>query len=108
MAYLTGEVLTQADIAALFTSGTYTPHDSKNCKYCQSKRPEQGQEGLTQLLDGEQLFIKPEGFDAAHTRGGKHRLNVDETKWQPLGIGSETQPYITVGEPVAVVNGEVL
>ncbi len=90
------------------TSGTYTPHDSKNCKYCQSKRPERGQEGLTQLLDGEQLFIKPEGFDAAHTRGGKHRLNVDETKWQPLGIGSETQPYITVGEPVAVVNGEVL
>lgn len=25
MAYLTGQVLTQADIAALFTSGTYTP-----------------------------------------------------------------------------------
>ena len=54
------------------------------------------------------MFIKPEGFDATHTRGGKHRLNADETKWQPLGIGSETQPYITVGEPVAVVNGEVL
>jgi len=89
-------------------SGTYTPHDSENCKYCQSKRPEPGQEGLTQLLDGGQLFIKPEGFDAAHTRGGKHRLNADETKWQPLGIGSETQPYITVGEPLAVVNGEVL
>jgi lysine 2,3-aminomutase len=89
-------------------SGAYTPHDSKNCKYCQSKRPEPGQEGLTQLLDGGQLFIKPEGFDAAHTRGGKHRLNADETKWQPLGIGSETQPYIAVGEPVAVVNGEVL
>lgn len=25
MAYLTGQILTQADIAALFTSGTYTP-----------------------------------------------------------------------------------
>ncbi len=88
--------------------GDYKSHDSKNCKYCQSKRPEPGQEGLTQLLDGEQLFIKPEGFDAAHTRGGKHRLNMDETKWKPFGIGSETQPYITVGEPVTVVNGKVL
>src|SRR5512135_895760 len=44
-------------------SGQYKPHDSKNCKYCQNKRPEPGQEGLTRLLDGEQLFIKPEGFD---------------------------------------------
>ncbi len=88
--------------------GTYTPHDSKNCKYCQNKRPEPGQEGVTQLLDGGQLFIKPEGFDAAHTRGGKHRLNTDEAKWKPLGIGSETQPHIAVGEPVTVVNGEVL
>src|SRR5512136_2907901 len=35
-------------------SGTYTPHDSKNCRYCQSKRPEPGQEGLTKLLDGGQ------------------------------------------------------
>jgi lysine 2,3-aminomutase len=89
-------------------SGTYTPHDSKNCPYCQNKRPEPGQEGLTKLLDGEQMFIKPENFDATHTRGGKHRLNADESKWQPLGIGSETRPYITVGEPMAVVNGEVL
>jgi lysine 2,3-aminomutase len=89
--------------------GEYTPHDSKNCKYCQSKRPEPGQEGLTRLLDGEEMFIKPENFDSAHTRGGgEHRLNVDESKWKPLGIGSETQPVITVGEPVAVVNGEVL
>jgi hypothetical protein len=89
--------------------GEYTPHDSKNCKYCQSKRPEPGQEGLTRLLDGEEMFIKPENFDSAHTRGGgEHRLNVDEAKWKPLGIGSETQPVITVGEPVAVVNGEVL
>jgi lysine 2,3-aminomutase len=61
------------------------------------------------LLDGEQLFIKPENFDATHMRGGgKHRLNRDESKWKPLGIGSETKPYIIVGEPVTVVNGEVL
>ena len=88
--------------------GQYKPHDSKNCRYCREKRPEPGQEGLTKLLDGEQMFIKPEGFDTTHTRGGKHRLNADESKWQPLGIGSETQPYIAVGEPVTVVNGEVL
>jgi lysine 2,3-aminomutase len=90
-------------------SGQYTPHDSRHCQYCQAKRPEPGQAGVTQLLDGEQMFIKPENFDVTHTRGGgHHRLNADESKWQPLGIGSETRPYITVGEPVTVVNGEVL
>ncbi len=88
--------------------GQYQPHDSKNCKYCQNKRPEPGQEGLTRLLDGQQMFIKPENFDQTHTRGGKHRLNTDESKWQPLGIGSETNPHVQVGEPVVVVNGEVL
>jgi len=89
--------------------GQYKPHDSRTCKYCQDKRPEPGQEGLTRLLDGEAMFIKPEGFDATHQRGGgRHRLNVDESKWKPLGIGSETRPYIALGEPVTVVNGEVL
>jgi lysine 2,3-aminomutase len=89
--------------------GDYSPHDSKNCKYCQAKRPEPGQEGVTHLLEGESMFIRPENFDATHRRGGgKHRLNMDDAKWQPHGIGSETQPYITVGAPVAVVNGEVL
>ena len=37
---------------------------------------------------GEGLFIKPEGFDEMHNRGGgQHRLR-DENKWKPLGIGS--------------------
>jgi lysine 2,3-aminomutase len=50
-------------------------------------RPEPGQEGLTALLDGDQMFIKPQGFDDLHTRGGlQHRLK-DEGKWVPLGIG---------------------
>jgi len=40
------------------------------------------------LLDGEDLFIKPEGFDEMHDRHGlQHRLK-DENKWKPLGIGS--------------------
>jgi lysine 2,3-aminomutase len=52
------------------------------------KRPEPGQSGLSGLLDGEQLFIKPENFDHIHERGGiQHRLK-DSQKWTPLGIGS--------------------
>ena len=51
------------------------------------KRPEPGQEGLTALLDGERMFIKPEGFEETHGRGGgQHRLK-DARKWIPLGIG---------------------
>lgn len=52
------------------------------------KRPEPGQSGLSGLLEGEQLFIKPENFDKTHDRGGlQHRLK-DSQKWVPLGIGS--------------------
>ena len=52
------------------------------------KRPEPGQTGIHGLLDGEDLFIKPEGFDEIHDRQGiQHRLK-DENKWKPLGIGS--------------------
>ncbi len=66
----------------------YQQHDPKTCSYCQNKRLEPGQTGLTGLLDGERMFIKPEGFDQIHERGGiQHRLK-DAKKWQPLGIGS--------------------
>ena len=42
----------------------------------------------TGLLDGEEMFIKPEGFDELHNRGGgMHRLRADADKWKPLGIG---------------------
>jgi lysine 2,3-aminomutase len=52
------------------------------------KRPEPGQSGISGLLDGDQLFIKPENFDEVHDRGGtQHRLK-DASKWVPLGIGS--------------------
>jgi lysine 2,3-aminomutase len=64
----------------------YIPSDA--AKYKGLKRPEPGQAGLTALLDGEELFIKPEGFDELHNRDGiQHRLK-DESKWKPLGIGS--------------------
>jgi len=60
---------------------------SMAAKYQGEKRPEPGQTGLTGLLDGEQLFIKPEGFDEVHDRHGiQHRLK-DAKKWVPLGIG---------------------
>jgi lysine 2,3-aminomutase len=69
----------------------YTAHDPATCPYCQSKRPEPGQTGITGLLDGEDMFIKPEGFDLIHDRQGiQHRLK-DEKKWKPLGIGAGTK-----------------
>ncbi len=62
----------------------YTPE--KAAKF-ELKRPEPGQEGITALLDGERMFVKPEGFDQIHERHGiQHRLK-DPAKWKPLGIG---------------------
>ena len=62
----------------------YKPEDAAQPKL---KRPEPGQEGITSLLEGEHMFIKPEGFDKLHERGGtQHRLK-DDRKWVPLGIG---------------------
>lgn len=63
----------------------YKPEDAAKPMF---HRPEPGQAGVTGLLDGENIFIKPEGFDLLHDRGGiQHRLK-DEAKWVPLGIGS--------------------
>ncbi|HEV8259141.1 MAG TPA: hypothetical protein VGQ19_00115, partial [Burkholderiales bacterium] len=71
----------------------YKLHDRKTCKFCQNKRPEPGQTGITGLLDGDDMFIKPVHFDEVHERGGgQHRLK-DDKKWIPLGIGtSESNP----------------
>jgi lysine 2,3-aminomutase len=67
----------------------YKLHAPATCSYCQNKRPEPGQEGLTSLLDGDAMFIKPLDFDELHNRGGgSHRLRADVSKWKPLGIGS--------------------
>jgi lysine 2,3-aminomutase len=64
----------------------YTP--SMAAKFKGLNRPEPGQAGLTALLDGEDLFIKPEGFEQTHGRDGiQHRLK-DDNKWKPLGIGA--------------------
>jgi lysine 2,3-aminomutase len=66
----------------------YTPHNPQTCDYCKEKRLEPGQGGVSGLLDGDAMTIKPAGFDELHTRGGgTHRLKSDESKWKPLGIG---------------------
>ena len=68
----------------------YKPHDPKTCTFCQNKRAEPGQEGISGLLDSESMSIKPEGFDELHNRGGgQHRLRADPNKWKALGIGEE-------------------
>ena len=67
----------------------YLPSDA--AKFKGEKRSEPGQAGISGLLDGEQMFIKPEGFDEIHDRHGiQHRLKDDDKKWQPLGIGAGT------------------
>ena len=53
----------------------YKAHDPKTCSFCQNKRQEPWQEGVSGLLDGDFMSIKPEGFDNLHTRGNEqHRL----------------------------------
>jgi lysine 2,3-aminomutase len=60
---------------------------SKAAKFKGIKRPEPGQEGITGLLEGDRMFLVPEGFDEIHDRHGiQHRLK-DSSKWKPLGIG---------------------
>lgn len=77
----------------------YAAHDPATCKYCREmRRPEPGQSGLTGLLEGERLAIEPLGFAEAHQRGGiKHRLNMDDSKWRPFGLGTDTSPVIIPG-----------
>jgi len=49
---------------------------------------EPGQSGVFGLLEGEEMFLKPEGFDQLHQRGsGVHRLRENKDKWVPRGIG---------------------
>jgi lysine 2,3-aminomutase len=67
----------------------------KAAKYTAPKRPEPGQAGITALLDGEQMDIKPEGFDQIHARGGAHHRLKDGAKWQPLGIGPDSSSPVS-------------
>jgi lysine 2,3-aminomutase len=62
------------------------------------KRPEPGQGGVHGLLDGQDMFIKPQGFDEIHDRGGmQHRLK-EASKWVPLGIGAARAESLGAGK----------
>ncbi|MGE5465005.1 MAG: lysine 2,3-aminomutase [Syntrophothermus sp.] len=50
-------------VAAYEQSKTYVPHDPTTCEYCNHKRLEPGQRGLSGLLEGEEVAIKPDGSD---------------------------------------------
>jgi lysine 2,3-aminomutase len=72
----------------------YDPHEIEAQESLIEPRPEPGQEGITALLEGERMFIEPEGFEETRARGGaEHRLRSGEKaeKWKPLGIGSIEQ-----------------
>ncbi len=78
---------------------TYQPHDPATCSYCLSKREEPGQRGISGMLDGDQMFIKPEGFNFIHNRGGgEHRLRANADKWKPLGIGDGSRSESEIGD----------
>jgi lysine 2,3-aminomutase len=80
----------------------YAPHDKSKCWYCQHPRPEPGQGGIEGLLDGNQMWIAPSGFESAHLRGrtAPHRLQ-DPGKWVPYGVGpiEGTAVEGTAGQP---------
>ncbi|TAM74754.1 MAG: lysine 2,3-aminomutase [Chloroflexota bacterium] len=85
---------------------TYERHDPSTCQACRRPRPEPGQAGVLGLLEGERMWIEPQGFEETHARGRHegHRL-IDPHKWQPYGVGAvegETRPALPVlpsGEP---------
>ncbi len=67
----------------------YKPPDARLAAPFKKAISESGQDGVFGLLDGDEMSIKPEGFDQLHVRGGsQHRLRADSSKWSPLGIGS--------------------
>ncbi len=69
----------------------YDPQEVKHLEDQIERRPEKGQEGILELLEGEKMTIEPKGFDETRSRGGKeHRLRSGglSRKWLPLGVGS--------------------
>jgi len=66
----------------------YEPIDPSLVKPFKNETIEPGQSGVFGLLAGEQMSLKPEGFEQLHQRGGgMHRLRENKEKWNPRGIG---------------------
>ena len=69
----------------------YDPEEIEALEAMIEPRPESGQEGILELLEGERLSIEPSGFSQVRARGGaEHRLRSGEDthKWRPMGIGA--------------------
>ncbi|TFH37762.1 MAG: lysine 2,3-aminomutase [Anaerolineales bacterium] len=77
---------------------SYSGHDPAQCKYCRTANADAAQQGVSGLLTGQQLAIKPEGFDEVHAHGGlQHRLRQDPSKWQPVRLGAPPQDTMENG-----------
>jgi lysine 2,3-aminomutase len=79
----------------------YDPEAIKTREALIEPRSEPGQEGIHGLLQGNRMFIEPEGFADVRARGGtEHRLRSGEItkKWQPLGVGSIESPPAQLSE----------
>ena len=46
----------------------YRPHDPTSCAYCTARRDEEGQAGVSGLLEGHARVIAPEGWHTSHQR----------------------------------------
>ena len=69
----------------------YTPIQPSLVAPFKNEILEPGQSGVFGLLEGKDMFLKPEGFDQLHQRGtGIHRLREDPGKWVPRGIGDRS------------------
>lgn len=55
-------------VAAYEQSSEYVPHDHTNCVFCQHRRLEPGQAGLTGLLEDEERAGKPDTFDLFYSK----------------------------------------
>lgn len=78
----------------------YDPHEIAMQDERIQPRLEPGQEGVHGLLQGQRMFIQPDGFDQVHARGGaEHRLRSGELshKWQPLGVGAIAPDLPVIG-----------
>lgn len=89
----------------------YDPHIISHQESLIAKRPEPGQEGVLGLLESQQMYIAPQGFEEIHARGGaEHRLRSGDLsqKWTPLGVGSISPdlPVLGPGGAASTADGE--
>ncbi len=64
-------------MSAYTQPAAYERHDPATCSACLRRRSEVGQEGVSALLSGEALAIRPEGFDVVHQR-------LTNIKWRSI------------------------